>query len=129
MANEIDVTVALAMSKVGVSASRSEGFKVTMGGDAITHSVQAIGTSAEVLALSAEFAASAKDGWIFIKNLDSTNYVEFGSVEVTSTDGDDAAEYAIKLLAGESCAFRAASTIYAKANTATCNVEFLAIEE
>ena len=116
MANEIDVTVSLSMSKGGVSDSRSEGFKVTMSGDAITHSVQEATTSWVLLV---EAAAVDTAGWYFLKNLDSSNEVEFGPADN---------QFSIKLKAGESCVFRASDPIGVKANTAG-NVEYLVIED
>ena len=118
MANEIAILVNLSFSKGGASVSRSESIQVTVTGDAFSHEVQAIGTTEEELAQGADLGTP---GYMFIKNLDATNYVEVGS-----TTG----VYDIKLKAGEVCLYRHNSaTVYAKANTAACNVEYLLIEE
>jgi len=59
-------------------------------------------------------------GYIMIKNLDTSNYVEVGS-----TTG----VYDIKLLAGDIAVWRHNSaTIYAKANTAAVLVEYVLVE-
>ena len=117
MANELSLSVSLAFSKGGASVARSEGIQVTVTGDAFSHEVQEIGTVEEALAQGSELGTP---GYIFIKNLDSTNYVEIGS-----TTG----VYDIKLKAGEVCLYRHNSaTVYAKSNTATCNVEYVLIE-
>lgn len=63
-------------------------------------------------------------GWGFIKNLDSTNYVEIGP-----TSGGAIVPF-IKLLPGEFAIFRLAAsvTLRSQANTATCKVLFAFLE-
>ena len=81
-------------------------------------SVQAIGTSKENLEQPTDLGTL---GWVFLHNLDPTNFVAFG---------DDADAPSIKLLAGESCFVRWNSTdVSAKADTAECAVEFLMLED
>ena len=128
MANEIEISVSISASKGGMSVSRAESFKVDMSGDAITHSVLEVGTSAEVLVESAEIGNA---GWCFLKNLDSTNFVEFGREGVDAAD-----ENLIKLKPGESCVFRVSDqtggsdrSVYGLADTAACNVEYILIED
>ncbi len=118
MAKEISIGVTISFRKSGAQVSRSETITVDVTGDAFSHEVQAIGTSEEVLVQGADLGTP---GYMFIKNLDTTNYVEIGS-----TTG----VYDIKLKAGEVCLYRHNSaTAYAKANTAACNVEYLLIED
>ncbi len=118
MANEFALTVGIVYSKAGVNFSRSEGIQVTISGDSFEHAIQSVGTTEEALAQGADLGTP---GYIFIKNLDSTNYVEIGS-----TTG----VYDIKVKAGEVALYRHNSaTIYAKANTAACLVEYLLFEE
>lgn len=80
--------------------------------------VQNIGTTEESL--------SAGDlttkGWLFIRNLDATNYVQLGF---------STGVYGCRLEAGEPATFRTepAATIYLKANTAACNVQYLWLED
>jgi len=125
MANEIEVSISISAAKGGMNVSRSESFKVDMTGDAMTHSVQEISTTAEVLV---EADALDNPGWVFVKNLHASNYVELGTVEVTSSDGDDDAEYAVKVSAGESCVFQTTTAVYAKASGTGTNVEYIIIE-
>jgi hypothetical protein len=117
MADELSIIIDLSFSKGGAKVQRSESIKVDITGDAFSHEVQAVGTTEEQLAQGADLGTP---GYILIKNLDSTNYVEIGS-----TTG----VYDIKLLAGEIALYRHNSaTIYAKANTSSCNVEYILIE-
>lgn len=115
MADELSLVVSVAFNKGGISTQRSESLSVDVAGDAFTHQVQAIPTSNTALL---EGVAIGTPGYIFIKNLDSTNYVEVG---ITG-------QYCIKLLAGEIALFRATAAIFALANSATCNVEYWMIE-
>ena len=117
MANELTILVSMAFSKGGASVSRAESIQVTVTGDAFSHEVQEVGTSEEQLAQGADLGTP---GYMLIKNLDGTNYVEVGS-----TTG----VYDIKLKAGEVALYRHNSaTVYAKANTAVCLVEYMLIE-
>lgn len=63
-------------------------------------------------------------GWIFVKNLDATNYFEIGP-----TSGGAIVKF-IKLMPGEFAVFRLAAsvTLRAQANTATCKGLFIALE-
>lgn len=71
---------------------------------------ESIGTTEESISLADVSAV----GWIHVRNLDATNFITLGTV--TNQRG-------IKLLAGESCAFRAANNaLFIKADTAACNV-------
>lgn len=117
MSDELRIRVIFSFSKSGAKVSRSENISVDVTGDAFTHEVQSVGTTEEALAQGADLGTP---GYILIKNLDATNYVEVGS-----TTG----VYDIKLLAGEIALYRHNSaTIYAKANTAACLVEYALIE-
>jgi len=118
MAKEISIGVTISFRKGGAQVSRSESITVDVTGDAFSHEVQAVGITEEELAQGSEVGTP---GYMFIKNLDATNYVEIGS-----TTG----VYDIKLKAGEVCLYRHNSaTVYAKANTAICNVEYLLMED
>lgn len=116
MANELSLVVSVAFSKGGVNTQRSESISVDVAGDAFTHQVQAMPTSNTALL---EGVAIGTPGYIFIKNLDSTNSVTVG---ITG-------QYAIKILAGEFALFRAAAAIFVLADSATVNVEYWMIEE
>ena len=117
MADELRIGVVMSFEKGGAKAHRAEHIEVDVTGDAFNHDVQAVGITEEQLAQGADLGTP---GYVLLKNLDATNYVEVGS-----TTG----VYDIKLLAGEVAIYRHNSaTIYAKANTAICNVEYFLIE-
>jgi len=117
MSNELTLRVSLSFSKGDAEVQRSKGISVDVTGDAFTHEVQSVGTTEEQLAQGADLGTP---GYVLILNLDSTNYVEVGS-----TTG----VYDIKLLAGEFACYRHNSaTVYAKANTSACLVEYIIIE-
>ena len=103
MANEISIKVQLEASKGGAEIKRKLSNKFTMSGDSFIQGVQEIETNAEVLT---ELTILGNPGWIYVKNLDGTNYVEFGR------SGCAAGEYVIKLLPGEFSIFKAAGNIY-----------------
>lgn len=117
MAGELSLRVSLSFAKSSAEVQRSKGISVDVTGDAFTHEVQSVGTSEEALAQGADLGTP---GYVLILNLDGTNYVEVGS-----TTG----VYDIKLLAGEWACYRHNSaTLYAKANTSACLVEYIIIE-
>ncbi len=118
MANELNISVSLSFRKGGASVDRAESGSFTVTGDAFSHEVQEVGTSEEQLAQGADLGTP---GIVFIKNLNATYYVEIGS-----TTG----VYDIKIKAGEFALYRHNSaTIFAKANTAACLVEYIIVED
>ena len=118
MSNEISISASISFSKGGASVQRAEGIQVTVTGDAFSHEVMSILTTAGGTLL-VEGGDVGTAGYILLKNLDATNYITVGL----------SGQYSIKLKAGEIALFRAAAPIYALANTATCLVEYLIIEE
>jgi hypothetical protein len=117
MANELILSVSLNFSKSGAKCSRYYTKQITVSGDSFNHDVQSIGTTEEQLAQGADLGTP---GYVLLINLDATNYVEIGS-----TTG----VYDLKLKAGEPALYRHNSaTIYAKANTDACLVEYIIIE-
>ena len=115
MANELKIGIVVSYSKSGAKYQRSEHLEVDVAGDSIGGQIQSIPASNTALVVP---AAIGTVGWVWIKNLDATNYVTVGLT----------ASYAIKLLAGESTMFRSAGTIFALANTAACLVEYMMFE-
>lgn len=120
MADEITVSLSLSFTKSPAAtqsvSETSKSFDVT--GAKFTKGVQNVGTSAEAIGLGDIGTA----GWFFIKNLDTTNYVE-----VLDAVAGDAC---LKLKAGEfACGRFGAAAPAVKANTAACNVEYLIIED
>ena len=117
MANELSIRVQLSFSKGGAKVSRNISKSITVTGDAFTSGVQSIGTaSEEILYQGAELGTL---GYVFIINLDATNYIQVG---ITG-------QYSIRVRAGEFALFRADADIYAKANTGACLVEYVLIED
>lgn len=115
MADELSINLTLSYSKGGDSVRISDTWKEDISGDGHIDNVQNIGTSEESVTLG----DISTPGYVFIENLDSTNYVE---IAATTT------EYCVKLGAGQMCLFPLdGTTLFAKANTAACNVRFLAI--
>jgi len=118
MANELKVTCGLSFAKGGAKTRRNVNATLDVTGDVFTQEIQSVGTSEEELAQGADLGTP---GYVLAKNLDGTNYVEIGS-----TTG----VYDIKLEAGEVALWRHNSaTLYAKANTAACLVEYIIVED
>jgi len=116
MANELRIEAQLEYSKSGVKQNKHDSAYVDVSGDSFTHVVQEVGTSNELIVIGSDVGTW---GYVYLKNLDSTNYVEVG---LTSS-------YSIKLKAGEVAMFRAAAALYARANTAAVDLEIIVIEE
>ena len=115
MAGELSLSARLVFEKGSAQTRTSRGISVDVAGDAFTKQTQSIPTSNTALDTG---AAIGTQGYIFITNLDSTNFVTVG---ITGS-------YSIKLLAGEFALFRAAAAIFALADTAACLVEVTIIE-
>ena len=115
MADELRLGVVLSFSKGSAGVNKTANIEVDVAGDSYVSAVQEIGTTEEVLV---EPDALGTPGYVYVRNMDATNYVEVGIT----------ASYTIKLLAGDFALFPAAAAIYAKANTAACNVEYIIIE-
>lgn len=119
MSNEISLNLGVNVSKGGLEANRSKAFTVDLSGDAVEHGME------EIAAGSDEEIAPNSDittyGYCLLINLDSTNYVEVGTVTL---------EYHMKLKAGEAALFRCNNDgVFCKANTAACKVEYFLIED
>jgi len=80
--------------------------------------LQNIGTTEESLSAG----NLTTKGWLYIRNLDDTNYVQLGF---------STGVYGCRLEAGEPALFRTepAATIYLKANTAACDVQYRWLED
>jgi len=118
MANELTLNLNINFAKGNVRENVAPGaLTFTVSGTKIVRAVQSIGTTDEVLALG-EISSL---GYLYIRNNDTTNYVEVGV---------DGTNYVVKLKAGEIALFRVdGSAIHAKANTAACSCEYLLIED
>lgn len=124
MANEISISISAGFSKSSRAADTSDmgllGLTFTMTGTDFVKGTQNIGTTAELLGKG----DITTPGFLIVKNLDATNYIEFEKATFSTTAGT------VKLKAGEVALFRVASTtIYACANTAACDIAYLLIED
>jgi len=120
MASEISAAVSLNASKGGATVTASGTKTADMAGDQMITNVQAVGTSSEALVLGDVTTL----GYLLIKNLDATNYVE-----VASDTAFGASDIISKLLAGDIMLVKSpVATLYVKANTAACNISVTAVE-
>jgi hypothetical protein len=116
MANEITVSASLHYSKNKASAQLSTSYSATQTGDKYESGVQIIGTTEESLAKN----DVGTIGFLAVRNLDTTNFVSFGH-----TTG----VYDVKVLPGMGAVIPWNGTsVFAKADTANCEVEYLLIE-
>ncbi|NBR87386.1 MAG: hypothetical protein EB141_13335 [Verrucomicrobia bacterium] len=115
MANEITLTASLSLAKTGQNLTGSvSGLSITQSGSTNIANVQTVGTTSEQLSLG----DVSSPGYLFLKNLDATNFVVFdlNNPAVASTAF-------CTLLPGEGAVIPTRRTaIYAKADTASCNV-------
>tara|TARA_R100000306_G_C4290318_1_gene99716 strand:- start:188 stop:547 length:360 start_codon:yes stop_codon:yes gene_type:complete len=119
MANELRIEAQLEYGKSGVKESMHTSTFVDVSGDSLNKTIQEIATSNTQITAVATIGTY---GYMFIKNLDSSNYVEIA-------DEDDT-NYFCKLKAGEFAMFRAADSDYwGRANTAAVDLEILIIED
>lgn len=118
MANELALSVSLAYNKGFASLARTISGSITVSGTAYTYHVQNIGTAEETLVLG----DVTPTGYALFRNLDATNFVELGKATTV---------YVLKLKAGEWAVLRldSWSTIYAKANTAAVDLEYLLLSD
>lgn len=120
MANEITLTARLDITNGYYSPGSItvNSLQVTQAAVGAAEGVQNIGTSEEELGTG---GLSTK-GWLYIRNLDATNYVQLGFSTTV---------YGCRLEAGEFALFRTepSATIYLKANTAAVNVQYRWLED
>ena len=120
MADEITITASMAFSKGGIGSTLEDaGLTFDVSGTDYKQGTQACTTSEVALDLG---AVSTNTGYIYMKNMDDTNYIEvFGAVGETAT---------IKLKAGEVALFRLSATApTVKADTANCQLDYLLIDD
>lgn len=120
MANEISLSAQITLNKLGVVISASASKQIDQAGAGNTSNIQAIGTVTEALVLT-----DIDDiGYIFVKNLDATNFIELGITTAVLT-----ANAMITLKPGEFALFPTRlETIYAKADTVACNLLVVGLE-
>ncbi len=116
MANEIQINATLRYANSPTSASIGTSFFDDQTGNKYMAGVQTIGTSDEPL-LKGDVGTI---GYLAFRNLDPTNYVELGSTTTV---------YSIKVPAGKGLVVPWDHTnVYCKANTASCDCDYLIIE-
>lgn len=119
MANEITVAASISVVKNGAVVSAAQSKTADMSGDQTMSTVQIVGTSAEALTLG----DVSTIGYVFLKNMDPTNYIE------VALDSGVSTQVFAKLLAGDITLIKASTaTIYVKANTNPCNLLIAATE-
>lgn len=126
MADEIQISARLYAAKGGAYlGSETTTATLDMTGTHMASGTQAIGTSDEILDIPADVSG---DRYVLIKNLEAEggNYVEISG----ATGGSFAGAVHQKILAGRAVLMiiPSANSIYAKANTASVNVEWKACQ-
>jgi hypothetical protein len=120
MANEISVTLGIRVLNGNMDFQRPSKTvsvdQAAIGGP--TPGAIVVGTTEE----STAFPELTTEGWLFMQNLDQTNYVQWGF---------STGVYGGKLKPGEQAMFRMqpALTLYLKANTAACNCLIYGFED
>lgn len=115
MADELRATFSLTHTKEPKDGIAAFVYTDDQTGSGVFSTTQSIGTSEEDVDLS----AVGTEGWCYLKNLDTTNFVEWGK-----KDGSNNMQAIGKLKAGEFAWFRfdPGATLRMQANTAACNV-------
>ena len=121
MADEIGLSIDLRVSKGSLSIAKPLLAQIDMAGTRYSSGVQAIGFAAhEQIGLGADVGTK---GWAIFLNLDATNFVQIGRDVAAAFVPHD------KLLPGEFCVSRlSAGGVYAQADTAGCDLEFIILE-
>lgn len=120
MADEITLTMRMLVSKGNLVHKEEPGIQsITLNGANGTGGIQNIGTSAELITMGDTGTA----GWAFMRNTDTTNYVDLG----TSTTSFVAFA---RLKAGEACMFRLGTNApAARANVAAINLQYFILSD
>ncbi|MCP4528937.1 MAG: hypothetical protein GY833_23960 [Aestuariibacter sp.] len=122
MANEITITGKVTLKSGGFELElNSRSLKVDQTGEGGIQQVQEIGTTYEAI----DLGQVATEGYAMFRNLDDTNFVQIG------LDGGASLTPVMKLLATETAGplrIDAAATLFALADTASCNLEVIILE-
>ena len=123
MANEITVNLQVNVTNGNYTRRAAPGVvNVDQAAQGQGGGIISIGTSEEALS----FTDITTKGWCFLRNLDDTNYVEYGPESAGAMVGFG------RLEPGEPAAMRlipGSLTIRMQANTAACNVEVIVWED
>lgn len=122
MANTATLSGSASVSSASASGQANDSFAPTLAGTRFADLVQTATTAAAAV----NIGSVATLGYIFIKNLDGTNYVQISSDGATFAAGKICA----KLKAGEFCILPAepTATYGCRANTLSCDIQVIAIE-
>lgn len=116
MADELSLSLSLNFDK-GVTITAERSGTVTVAGNAGIKNAVTVTTFGGALQLGGVVTV----GYVYLKNLDATNYITFGA---------DGSTYPLKLKAGEFALFRYnATALIAKANGASCLLEYAVIPD
>ena len=123
MANELKIEATITLTNGSLAYKKQPGAKyVTQTNAKVYAEVKSVSTSDAALTFGG--LASSEHGWLYITNLDSTNYVDIGP------DSGGAIVPLVRIKAGESVGpFRVkpSITIRSQANTGACSCEFVMI--
>lgn len=130
MANQLSLTVTLTYSPTDSPGEQVKvappafSKTVTMSANGYVTATQAVGTSEELLGdgTNGFNAVISTVGYVLIKNIDDTNYCDFGRTTTV---------YNVRLKAGEFALFRltpTTNTIFALANSSSVNVQYWVFE-
>lgn len=119
MANEIRTVVSVSLTKGNLSRTVRHSKSLDQTGSGLYHNTVSVGTTEESIAT---FGDITTEGLVYLRNLDTTNYVQWG-FSTTVYGGRMSAG----MIAGP---FQAEPglTLYLKANTAACLVEVFVAE-
>lgn len=113
MANEINATAGLNITKGGVTLNHTTTARHDMAGAEMIHRTQVVGTSAEQVTFG---DITGAPGILKITNQDATNYVEL------ALDSGMTNKFAKIRPGGVVLLQPASATLYAQANTAACRI-------
>jgi len=118
MSDELKVSASIDCTlSSGASIKKRKHATLDVTGDTLEYGTLSVGTSEEELTQLADLGTL---GYLFLYNTDSSNYVEAGH---------STGSYCVKVRAGGIALYEHnGATIYLKANTAACVVEFVLIE-
>ena len=119
MANEITVNFSITLSGGNYKWNYSLNEQFDQSATGFDTQVQSVGTSEEDIT----FTGISTEGWLFMRNLDGTNYVDWGAK-------DESMKTIGRLQPDEFCFIKmnAAATLRMQANTAACEVLIVLLE-
>lgn len=121
MANQVALTISATISGVYSDSFNPGNQTISLSAVGQASGIQSIGTSEENLSVG----DVATPGWLFMQNLDATNYVQWGMSDsgTMKTVG--------RMKPGEPAVLRvdAGATVRMKANSGPCNVKYILLAD